>query len=155
MEEIGPVFYSIVLPVLLTFVLGFATFILQRKSGSSTVEEFQKLFNEVQEERDKLKESFAKLETYKRECDNKIEEYRKQVATVLDSEMKKRKELEEENASLKELVNRLTLKLAAAQSRIEELEKRLGIEIPKDDPQDTGSSMGYNVGTEKGESHEE
>jgi len=133
MDNLGQIFYSVVLPIMLTTGFAFLMEVLRRKSSSSTTTtEFQALLGEVQEERkelkterDSLKENFKKLESYKRECDQKIEEYRKQALSVMDEEMAKRRVLETENASLKNLVNTLTEKLAAAQERILILEEKL------------------------------
>lgn len=145
-QQIADVFYNIVLPPLLVFLFGYWMWVLQRKSSSPTVNEFQMLLNEVQEERTELK---VEIEKHKKEsdalkqgiveCDQKIESYRNQVSTVMDSEKSKRMKLEErldqvekekerieaENQSLRSLVNALTSKLSLAEERLSVAQKQL------------------------------
>lgn len=138
-QQIADVFYSTILPPLLVFLFGYWMWLLQRKGGSTTVDEFQKLFDEVQEERDNLKASLAAIESYKADCDKKIESYRNQVSAVMDSEMEKRINLEKrletveherdtfsaENRSLRALVNALTEKLATAQAQLQSAQAKI------------------------------
>jgi len=146
MEKIAEVFYTIIFPVLLTSGFGIWMFRLQRKESPKSLQEADVLFeqlktvlSEVQEERDKLKLEFAKIENYKADCDEKIEKYRLQVTTVMDNEMEKRRQLETkldkeisekaklkiDNDALKALVNNLTEKLAIAQEQIMALNNEL------------------------------
>jgi chromosome segregation ATPase len=136
MEQIAGIFYNTILPPLLVFVLGYFMWVLQRRGGGSTVEELDKLLDQIQEERDnqskKISELTLKVEVYKTECTKKVSEYQKHAQTVMDSDMKRIKNLETrltaveeekekyrlENVDLKKLVNRLTEKLSITEERL-------------------------------------
>jgi len=126
MDNIGQIFYSVILPVLVTGGFGLLMWVLKNRiSSSTTVSEFQALFNEVQEERKQLKENLVKMEEYKKDCNERIEEYHNKMLLVMDDEMEKRRKLERENSSLKSLVNTLTEKLSIAQDQLQQAQEKL------------------------------
>lgn len=153
-EKLGPIFYNIALPAMLTFGFGFWMWLLQRRGGSTTVDEFQKLFDEVQEERNSLR---TEMERYRADCKRELAEYQNHVDSVMGSEMARYKALEErlgnveaekekfrlENIDLKKLVNRLTEKLSIAQEQIQvlqlqlaEVNAELDIMRPREEPKE-------------------
>ena len=118
MEALGQIFYNVALPSLLTFGFGYWMWILQRRGGSTTVDEFQKLFEEVQEERNELKQEIDK-------CKAEREEVLKEIAKLNASIELLKKELkakeDEYHRSLRYWESRDRMQLSTIEGLREEI----------------------------------